>query len=713
MIIKYENVPKSSFVPIDDAFKSAIAVVKEIIEGKASIVKEGPFQENGEILPFMLMHISSIKHAPFDTATKVYEKLQLILRNVAGNMTVEEYLPSAIMALYGFLLGEYSDEEFRHVYRYALTRVRELGLVEKWIRKAVLFISACEKSEPREVMSRARSWIKFLGATTPNPFTMIQHASALGLDFEELMNEEDYRLVNTIRRYPTYLIEALGDRKYNDVYLLTSEWLPDLLQSELLSIYRKQIEEELSKEVNSTSNVEDAIELAKKYFKREKFYTNKKTVLPVRLHEIPSPPPAEVMDTDAFEIVPPKLRKTLLPIMCYSTSTKKIEIIFLGGPRIGHSSILIKTDTGGILMDYGLSVANQTIPEWVPEIEMIDTVLVTHSHLDHIGGLPVLYEKYDGKWCSTATTGAITKVLLEDALNVGTPHLPRKKDRWDGISRFKKGNIDKVMKNHISLDVGRSYEVSPGIVVTLIDACHIPGSVAYLVDIEGKKILYTGDFNIDKSIMFQGARMPNENDIMIFDGTYWAREDFDRGHVKNQLVRVTENFGPVIIPSFAVGRSQEILLLLEELRITESRNVIVAGMTEKITKLAGYSGNWNGIKKNKVTLDKEDILVAGGGMMSGGLALQYFREHQYNEDAAVVLCGYLAPRTTGWNLLKGYEPHECHVIYARLSAHSSASNLEQYIKSCKGTKVMVHTPFKRSVRGLKIPDYRERIIIDI
>jgi Cft2 family RNA processing exonuclease len=125
----------------------------------------------------------------------------------------------------------------------------------------------------------------------------------------------------------------------------------------------------------------------------------------------------------------------------------------------------------------------------------------------------------------------------------------------------------------------------------------------------------------------------------------------------------------------------------------------------------GVTGNWQGMKKNKVTLDKEDILVAGGGMMGGGLARQHFKEHRKNTEAAIILCGYLAPRTPGWNLLHGYEPHDCQVEYARLSAHSSASNLEQYIKSCKGKKVIVHTPYPDTPKGLIMPEFQERIIL--
>jgi putative mRNA 3-end processing factor len=342
---------------------------------------------------------------------------------------------------------------------------------------------------------------------------------------------------------------------------------------------------------------------------------------------------------------------------------------------------------------------------------MIDTVLISHSHLDHVGGLPILYEEFKGKWCSVGPTGGITRILLDDALKVGTPYPPRKYDELDLISRYNETNIQKVSNNHVKLEYGQSSEVSPGIVVTPIDACHIPGSAVYSIDIEGVKILYTGDFNIDKSVLFPGADLPTDPQFVIFDGTYWGREDFDRAKVADQLSKTIATHGPVIIPSFAVGRSQEILLILEELGITKNRNVMVTGMAEKVTKLVGISGSWESMKKNKIHLEIEDVLVAGGGMMSGGLAKQHFNEQRDNPKAAVILCGYLAPRTSGWNLLHGYEPHECAVEYARLSAHSSSSNLERYISSCKGKRIMVHTPTFAQPKGVMIPRYNERIII--
>ena len=139
---------------------------------------------------------------------------------------------------------------------------------------------------------------------------------------------------------------------------------------------------------------------------------------------------------------------------------------------------------------------------------------------------------------------------------------------------------------------------------------------------------------------------------------------------------------------------------------------MVTGMAERVTKLVGVTGHWDSMKKNRIHLNEDDVLVSGGGMMAGGLARHHFNEQRDNAKAAVILCGYLAPRTSGWNLLHGYEQHECHVEYARLSAHSSSTNLENYIKSCKGKRIMVHTPVYAEPKGVMIPKYKQRITIN-
>lgn len=706
-----KNPPKTKHKMIQQIFEQAESDLKLVLKEKQTPKGEGLFGESREFIVFELAKALNQNTEALENAQQTNDLLMLMFRDAKEDFSVEGIIQAMTLCLHGFVFGNYSEEDFRFLYRYSLRYIRRQAPIEKWLRKAIVYLVAVNNESVKEILAEVRYWIQFLGAPLFMPSMFSEAGNELGIDIQAEIEDEQFRLVDAITRHPQYLKEAVQDMTFLESFEGLKDWGPDAIQLQLLKIKKKKVYERAQEKINSGMSVSDSVKVMKQVFVKEKFRTNKQTVLPIRLQELSSPPPGEAVDPVIFELIPQKLRMDLLPSVAYSTKTKKIEIIFLGGPRIGRSGIIIKTDTGGVLLDFGMSVANHRIPEWVPELEMIDTVLVSHSHLDHVGGLPILFEEFSGKWCSVGPTGGVTKILLDDALKIGTPFPPRKHDKHDLISRFNESNVQKVTKNHVKLEYGKSNEVGPGIVVTPIDACHIPGSAAYLIDIEGVKILYTGDFNMDKSALFPGANLPTDADYVIFDGTYWAREDFDRSKVGEQFSKTIANHGPVIIPSFAVGRSQEILIMLDELGITKNRNVMVTGMAERVTKMVGVTGDWQSMKKNRIHLEESDVLVAGGGMMSGGLARLHFNEQRNNPKAAVMPCGYLAPRTPGWNLLHGYEPHECTVEYARLSAHSSATNLETYIKSCKGKRIMVHTPFISQAKGIMIPKYKERIVI--
>ncbi|MFW9849090.1 MAG: MBL fold metallo-hydrolase [Candidatus Thorarchaeota archaeon] len=705
------KLPETKNKAIRDILQNASKIAVDKISGNQSKEEQGPFGESLEYLAFELARKEDLDISQFSDVKKVYDQLLEVFRDVVEEISVEDLTNCLTLGLYGYIVGNYIDEDFRYLYRYTFKDVKNHGEYQKWLIKGLSFIACFENVKPEDVLQGIREWIRFLGVPLVQPSEFLKDCALFDIELDSVLESDGLRLHSSIVAHPEYLEEAVLGRTFEEVYQGIKNWASDILLSRLFKSYSNKVYAAAGQSVDSEMDVAKAIDRVSKFFRESGFQVSKEETIPVKLQNLPSPPPPEAINPVVFEMIPQKLRVHLMTSVAYSTKTKKVEILFIGGPRIGRSGILIKTDTGGIVMDYGLSVANQTIPEWVPELETIDTILVSHSHLDHIGGLPILYENFTGKWCSTLMTGGITMALLEDALKVGTPLAPRKHDKWDRISLFNQNNIDKVAKNHVKLEVGKTNEVAPGILVTPIDACHIPGSVSYLVDVEGVKILYTGDFNLDQSILFPGANLPEDPKVVIFDGTYWGREDFDRARVTEQISNIVQKKGPVIIPSFAVGRSQEILKILDTIGITRSRNVIAAGMAERVTKLVGISGDWQGMKKNKTELDKDDILVAGGGMMGGGHAKYHFEQHKDNPDAAVILCGYLAPRTAGWNLLNGYEPHKCHVEYARLSAHSSSSKLHEYITSCKGKKVMVHTPAREIPKGVLIPKLNEKLTI--
>jgi putative mRNA 3-end processing factor len=694
---------------LDSGLKSA----NTAIEGDFQPQHSSVFGESLELLPFEIIRKAEIETESLEKANNVHQRLLDTFRDEIDHQETDEFLESMNLCAFGVLLDNFTDEDFRYLYRYSLRKSMDIDEIHNHLKNLISMLAASNARDEETVLGNVRHWLHFLGAPFFPPSDFIEPALQWGIDLNQKIASEDYRLVESLYKYPDYIEEAVQGRPFLEVYESVKEWLPDAMLKHIHDRAQKEAYEAAGNMLNGETSISGTHKKIRTLFKDIGYQSHSESTLPVRIQKLPNPPPAEEIEPVVFEMIPEKMRMNMLPAVAYATDTKEIEIVFIGGPRIGHSGIVIKTNNGSILLDFGLSVANQRIPEWIPELNALDSVLISHAHLDHIGALPILFDSYEGKWCATGITGAITKELLEDAIKVGTPLPPRREDKRDLISKFTGKNISRVTKNHVSLEKGKSVEVGPGIIATPVDACHIPGSVAYIIDIEGIRILYTGDFNLDQSVLFPGASLPADCDYVIFDGTYWGREDFNRAAVANLLSEVAEKQGPVIIPSFAVGRSQEILKILDEIGVTSKRNVMVAGLAERITKMVGLKGEWEGMKKNKVELDKHDVLVAGGGMMGGGLARYHFKQHRNNPDAAVIPCGYLAPRTPGWNLVNGFEPHECRVAYARLSAHSSSENLRQYIDRCKGKPIIVHTPSTEIPKGITMPDLRQRIRIKI
>ncbi|TFG11443.1 MBL fold metallo-hydrolase [Candidatus Thorarchaeota archaeon] len=707
LLVDVENEAVSKL--LETGLKSATTA----IEGDFEVHHSTIFNENPELLPFELLRKSEVETDCLPRARDVHENLLLTFRDEVDGQGTDEFLEAMNLCAFGVLVGNYTDEDFRYLYRYSLRKSMNTDEIHKHLQSLISMLAASHAKDEDSHLENIRHWLHFLGTPFFPASDFVAPSLQWGIDLNQKIASEEYRLVESLHKYPDYTDEAVRGRPFLEVYEAVKDWLPDGMLQQIHDTAKEEAYETVSDELDRQATISATHEKIRHLFENIGYQSHPDSTLPVRIQKLPNPPPAEEIDPVVFEMIPEKMRMNLLPAVAYAMDTKEIEIIFIGGPRIGHSGIVIKTNNGSILLDFGLSVANQRIPEWIPELDALDSILISHAHLDHIGGLPILFDSYEGKWCATGVTGAITKELLEDALKVGTPLPPRREDKRDLISKFTGKNVAKVTKNHVSLEKGKSVEVGPGIIATPVDACHIPGSVAYIIDIEGLRILYTGDFNLDKSVLFAGATLPSDCDYVIFDGTYWGREDFNRAAVAKLLSESIEKHGPVIIPSFAVGRSQEVLKILDEIGVTSKRNVMVAGLAERITKMVGLKGKWDGMKKNKVDLDKYDVLVAGGGMMGGGLARYHFKQHRNNPNAAVIPCGYLAPRTPGWNLVNGFEPHDCDVAYARLSAHSSSRNLTQYIDSCKGKPIIVHTPSTEIPKGIMMPDLRQRITIKI
>jgi len=261
-----------------------------------------------------------------------------------------------------------------------------------------------------------------------------------------------------------------------------------------------------------------------------------------------------------------------------------MKLTFHGAAQeVGRSCIEVETERSTrILLDAGLKLTTDLneFPVGMTNLSEIDAVLLSHAHLDHTGALPLL--DHQGLYCpvySTAMTKKLTKLLLEDAYKIG-------KLKHEQLGYFEE-DIQKILncvKRIKQRESGKILDVN----FTFYSAGHIPGSSSILVHADEKTLLYTGDINLAESQLMNGADISfGKVDVLITESTYGDREHPPRKKVEKEFLdKVSETIGKggsVLIPCFAVGRAQEIMLLLSELNLRVP--IYLDGMAKKVTRL--------------------------------------------------------------------------------------------------------------------------------
>ncbi len=381
-----------------------------------------------------------------------------------------------------------------------------------------------------------------------------------------------------------------------------------------------------------------------------------------------------------------------------------VRVEALGGYReVGRSSTLIMTRTSRVLVDCGLNVAMPDKSDpwsgapylYVPEVwdasdpekpfKHIDAVVVTHAHLDHVGLVPLLFKyNYDGPVYMTAPTRDLAAMLLIDYVKVAQSE-GRKVP-------FESKHIKEMIKHTITLKYGETTDIAPDIRLTFHNAGHILGSsVSHFHIGEGLyNIVITGDIKFERSWLFNAAhnRFPRVETV-IMESTYGGREDFQpprkeaAERLKDIVLRTYDRGGKVLIPVFAVGRSQEVMLVLESfMRSGElpEMPIYLDGMIWEATTIhAAYPEYLNKDLRELIFQKKENpflspifhrvesserreeiisssdpmIVLSTSGMMNGGPILEYFKHWADDSRNTLVFVGYQAVGTLGRRIQNG------------------------------------------------------------
>lgn len=623
-----------------------------------------------------------------------------------------------------YFLGNINFETFRAV----IQLLSEKGILKDDL--LVVYFWLHELIENDFKLDKTISFLNFLEFTRKlgvNVLSFSEFESALERDEIDLKTKNEERLqFKELDR----IVSNLEDRpEYIDS--LSSSIPPEIL--ELLDFhidYRKlnEISYNLAKFISEQLKINKKITIANFQKKiEEQFASQNYLEVPSVVDPIFKPHidhiTAKTVDMTNLAELSSDLVMEFASIKAYSSPNiaQKIRITFLGGGGIGNMGIIIQHDNNAILLDFGMSVANQSIPRWHPALRFVKAVLVSHAHLDHTGGLPYLISHENEKrWYASPRTKILTEKLLYNTASITRG----KRTQSTQLSHLQKiylqnSNIINLLNSFHPLKPKKTVEISPGFEVTPYPASHLFGSYGYEINIFGKRIFFTGDFSLDKSELFPGAQFPTDCDLTIFDGTYYNR-NIPQENPDATLLQATELCNQIIIPAFSVGRTQEMIKRLERLRITKKRNIIVTGLAADITKTMGINADYE-IRKNFEPSDfqENDILITGHGMLQSGSARRLLEATKNSSETGVILCGYQAPNTLGFALKNGnpvaVQQYKQRIHSVQISGHSSPLGLNDFINKLSGKKVMVHTPDKTTVmkkhKDVMIPRYLEQIII--
>ena len=458
------------------------------------------------------------------------------------------------------------------------------------------------------------------------------------------------------------------------------------------------------------------------------------------------------------------------------------SITFYGGVgTVTGSKYLLENNGRRVLVDCGLfqglrelRARNWEDPRFQPN--SIDAVIITHAHIDHTGWLPRLVKLgFNGPVYTSKATADLLRILLPDSGRLQeeeadyrnrhqlTKHAP-------ALPLYDEADARDALKLlHPVANDGNPTDIAPGFEAGFLVAGHIIGASLVLVRMNGTKFLFSGDLGHYDQPIVKDPASPPECDYLMVESTYGNRlhgdvtSDDQMARIINEAV---ERDGPILIPAFAVGRTQEVLYLIRQLedekRIPILPVVVDSPMAAQATQVYGrwyeeHDEEYASILSRKqhplrtrsmTTASTRDeskrlndmkgsrIIISASGMLTGGRVLHHALRILPNENATVIFVGYQAAGTTGRRIqdgerevriMKSWVPVRCHVERVEgFSAHADWKAVIRWLEGLPNTPKQVFTThgepdaaaaMAQHIRdrfswNVVVPEYEQRVELD-
>ena len=467
----------------------------------------------------------------------------------------------------------------------------------------------------------------------------------------------------------------------------------------------------------------------------------------------------------------------------------EMRLRFLGAAQnVTGSRHLLEVDGIRLLVDCGLYQERQFQERnWAPftvDPSGIDAVLLTHAHLDHCGLLPKLVrDGFSGRIYCTTATAEIARIILLDSAKIQEEDAEHKRERHQREGKtgpypeaplYTTKDAEACFPHFEPVKYRQQINIADGIVVTLCDAGHVLGSSMIRVDVnrngDKRTVLFTGDLGRPGRPILPDPSIPEKADYIVIESTYGDRVHCKTCDVKKQMADVInatkERGGNIVVPSFALERSQEILFYIEELlsenAIPHLMIFLDSPMAAKITEIFRHHQELFDEETQKmlrehhspfdlpglkVTPSSEEskainhisgtvMIIAGAGMCTGGRIKHHLVNNISRKESSIMFVGYQSVGTLGRLIVDGAKKvrilGEEYKVKAKVvqingfSAHADKNEMLNWLRKLKSPPkqiFLVHGEpesakafgvFLRAKTGwqVSIPAYEDQVVLD-